>query len=196
LNAGESAEALAPWQAAEGERSQHLSADGDRVYGTGVMKRVYVETSVVSYYCARPSRDLIVAAHQQITRDWWETRLRRCYQPFVSEIVVAECARGDTEAAKQRLQAIEDLPRITADTGESERLARQYVEVLAIPEFAYTDALHITLAVLGNMDYLATWNCSHIANGATIARLLEFNRAQGLCECVICTPEELMEGES
>ena len=84
---------------------------------------------------------------------------------------------------------------IATDTGESERLARQYVEALGIPEFAYADALHIALAVLGNMDYLATWNCSHIANGATIARLLEFHRAQGLCECVICTPEELMEGE-
>ena len=159
------------------------------------MKRVYVETSVVSYYCARPSRDLIVAAHQQITRDWWEMRLGQCYQPFVSEIVVAECARGDAAAAKQRLQAIEDLPRIAADTGESERLARRYVEALGIPEFAYADALHIALAVLGNMDYMATWNCSHIANGATIARLLEFNHAQGLCECIICTPEELMEGE-
>lgn len=176
--------------------SEGLIEYGVRVYGAGAMKRVYVETSVVSYYCARPSRDLIVAAHQQITRDWWETRLRQCYQPFVSEIVVVECARGDAAAAKQRLQAIENLPRIAADTDESERLARQYVEALGIPEFAYADALHIALAVLGNMDYLTTWNCSHIANGATIARLLEFNRVQGLCECVICTPEELMEGES
>jgi hypothetical protein len=159
------------------------------------MKRVYVETSVVSYYCARSSRDLIVAAHQQITREWWETRLLCCYQPFVSEIVAAECARGDADAAMQRLQAIGNLPRISAATGEGERLARQYVETLGIPEFAFIDALHIALAVLGNMDYLATWNCSHIANGATIARLLEFNRSHGLYECVICTPEELMEGE-
>jgi predicted nucleic acid-binding protein len=159
------------------------------------MKRVYVETSVVSYYCARSSRDLIVAAHQQITREWWETRLLCCYQPFVSEIVAAECARGDAAAAMQRLQAIGNLPRISAATGEGERLARQYVETLGIPEFAFIDALHIALAVLGNMDYLVTWNCSHIANGATIARLLEFNRSHGLYECVICTPEELMEGE-
>ncbi len=160
------------------------------------MKRVYVETSVVSYYCARSSRDLIVAAHQQITREWWETRMLCCYQPFVSEIVAAECARGDAAAAAmQRLQAIGNLPRISAATGEGERLARQYVETLGIPEFAFIDALHIALAVLGNMDYLATWNCSHIANGATIARLLEFNRSHGLYECVICTPEELMEGE-
>ena len=159
------------------------------------MNRVYVETSVVSYYCARPSRELIVAAHQQITRDWWETRLQQCYRPFVSEIVVAECARGDPAAAQQRLKAIENLPRILADPAETEQLARRYVETLGIPEFAYIDALHIALAVLGDMDYLATWNCSHIANGSTIARLLEFNRAQGLRECVICTPEELMEGE-
>jgi len=100
------------------------------------------------------------------------------------------------EAAKQRLQAIVKLPRLSANPGESEGLARRYVEALGIPEFAYIDALHIALAVLGRMDYLATWNCSHIANGVTIARLLAFNRTQGLCECVICTPEELMEGET
>ncbi len=159
------------------------------------MKRVYIETSVVSYYCSRPSRDLIVAAHQQITRDWWDTRARHVYQPFVSEIVVVECARGDAEAAQQRLQAIDNLPRITADAADTERLARQYAEALGIPDTARADALHIALAVLGNMDYLATWNCSHIANGATIARLMKFNRTHGLRECVICTPEELMEGQ-
>ena len=140
------------------------------------MKHVYIETCVVSYYCARPSRDLIVAAHQQITREWWGTRLHHYYQPFVSEIVVAECERGDSVAAKQRMLAIEALPRILVNTAESERLARRYVDALGIPEFAFVDALHIAMAVLGNMDYMATWNCSHIANGATIACLLEFNR--------------------
>ena len=65
------------------------------------MKSIYLESSVVSYLAACPSRDLVVAENQQVTRDWWETRRGEC-ELFVSDVVVAECAAGDATAASER----------------------------------------------------------------------------------------------
>lgn len=39
-----------------------------------VKAAIYFETSVVSYLVARPSRDIVVAAHQQLTSDWWDNQ--------------------------------------------------------------------------------------------------------------------------
>ncbi|MCH7919309.1 MAG: hypothetical protein IIC50_15160 [Planctomycetes bacterium] len=63
---------------------------------------VYVETSVISYLTARPSRDLVVAAHQQLTADWWELALPRL-DGYVSTIVLEEISRGDAQAAQKRV---------------------------------------------------------------------------------------------
>ena len=63
---------------------------------------VYVETSVISYLTARPSRDLVVAAHQQLTADWWELALPRL-DGYVSTIVLEEICRGDAQAAQKRV---------------------------------------------------------------------------------------------
>ncbi len=35
---------------------------------------IYVETSIVSYLTAWPKRDLVLAAHQAVTREWWAKR--------------------------------------------------------------------------------------------------------------------------
>lgn len=55
---------------------------------------IYIETTIISYLTARPSRDLIVAAHQQITQEWWETR-RKFFDVFISELVIREAGSGD-----------------------------------------------------------------------------------------------------
>ena len=65
--------------------------------------RVYLETSILSYLTALPSRDIVRAAHQQITLEWWEQRDR--FELFVSEAVLAEARRGDQAAASRRLDA-------------------------------------------------------------------------------------------
>lgn len=67
-------------------------------------RKVYLETSVISYLTARPSKTIIGAAHQQITLAWWD--FREQYDLFVSESVLRECGAGDADAAKKRLACI------------------------------------------------------------------------------------------
>ena len=71
--------------------------------------RVYIETSVVSYLTSRRSRDVVIAAHQELTLEWWETR-RPAFDAVVSELVLEEARRGDQEAASERLVALAPLP--------------------------------------------------------------------------------------
>ena len=75
------------------------------------MQIVYLETSFISYLTARPSRTIIGAAHQEITRDWW-SRKRTVFELRISELVVRECAAGDPEAAQRRLDAITGIGRL------------------------------------------------------------------------------------
>jgi predicted nucleic acid-binding protein len=154
-----------------------------------VKPRVYLETTIPSYLTSWPSRDLIIAAHQQITRDWWETR-RHAFELYISQLVLDEASAGDPAAARERLKAIEKLPllEITPQAGD---LASDILASRIIPRKAATDAAHIAIAAVHGVDFLITWNCVHIANAAIIRRLVSICRKHA-CECpVICTPEEL-----
>jgi len=151
---------------------------------------LYVETTVVSYVAARPSRDTIVAAHQKITRDWWRLRRRR-FALYCSQLVVREAAAGDRDAAGRRLGLIRTLPLLEVNELATE-IARALLGERAIPRSATEDALHIALAAAHGMEYLLTWNCKHIANAEIRAAVSAVCRAQGCEPPVICTPEELM----
>lgn len=151
---------------------------------------MYLETTVVSYLASRPSRDLVVAAHQEITREWWEAR-RSDFELFVSEILVEEVSAGDPEAARKRLDLVATVPRL-ALTADVEKLARRLITEGAIPGKAAVDALHIAVATVHAMDYLVTWNCRHIANAEIRAEVTRVCNFAGYDAPIICTPEELM----
>ncbi len=153
-------------------------------------RRVYLETTVVSYLTARPSRDLIAAAKQEITRQWWETR-RDDFEVYVSQAVADEASRGDPEAAKRRRAALVAVPRLDVSDTVIE-LAKELVARHAVPKDKAEDAFHIALAAAHGMDFLLTWNCSHIANAE---RMEAIESVIELCgyECPrICTPDELL----
>ena len=152
---------------------------------------VYIETSVVSYLTARPSRDLITAAYQQITREWWHTAESR-FSLTASALVQDEAARGDPEAARARLRALESatLLQITQD---ARRLARTLLAAGVVPQTAAADALHLAVAAAHGADYLVTWNFRHIANPAVRIRLERACRDAGYEPPVICSPNELLE---
>jgi hypothetical protein len=155
-------------------------------------RRVYLETTVVSYLTARPSRAVITAAHQQITMEWWERR-RHDFDLVVSELVLREAEGGDPEMARRRLAVLAGLPRL-ALTETALRLAREFVQRRILPEKAAEDGLHIAVATTHDVDYLMTWNCTHIANPEIQERLAQFLFDRGYALPFICTPEELLGG--
>jgi hypothetical protein len=154
-------------------------------------RKIYVETSVISYLAARPSKTIIGAAHQQITVAWWE--LRSDYELFVSQSVWQECAAGDPEAAQKRLAALEGIP-VLAVTQDMIRLAEAFIEQAIIPAKAIEDALHIAVSTLHHVDFLLPWNCRHIANPMIQEKIAMYLEQLGLFLPIICTPEELLGG--
>jgi predicted nucleic acid-binding protein len=152
-------------------------------------QKVYIETTIVSYLTARPARTIVAAARQQITTDWWEQR-RHIFDLFSSEVVVREASRGDTEAARRRLNVLRILPLLAVDQRVTE-IAAILVEHGLIPAVAADDALHIVLCVVHGMDYLLTWNCAHIANAQIQAPMAKVVAQVGYVLPTICTPDEL-----
>jgi len=152
---------------------------------------VYVETSVVSYYTARPSRDYVVRGHQETTRQWWPRAGER-FQLVVSELVIDEAGAGDPEAARKRLQTIRGLPLLFV-TPQCSEIADCYVKDLPLSKRMARDALHLAIASLHGVDYLVTWNCTHIANALIRRKLAEINGFLNLSTPIVCTPEEMME---
>ena len=154
-------------------------------------KRVYIESSVISYYANRRSRNLIVAAHQEITREWWESELSK-YDAFISQFVIEEISKGDPAPATMRMDAIAECAIIELSDDVAE-LARRYLAAANIPRKSHIDAFHIAVAVISGMDFLLSWNFHHIANAFIKEKIRRINDALSLVTPEICTPEELVE---
>ncbi len=150
---------------------------------------LYVETSIISYLTARPSHNLITAAHQQVTRDWWDTR--SAFDVYISQFVIDEASIGDPEAAARRLKALEGLPILNID-GDVKSLANEILQQGGMPSKAYVDAAHVAIAAVHGIDYLLTWNCKRIANPAMRGKVEAICRTTGFDAPVICTPVEFM----
>lgn len=152
---------------------------------------VYLETSIIGYLASRPSRDLITAANQQLTREWWNDH-REQYDLYVSEIVLTECSAGDPQAAQDRIDTIGEIP-LLAVTEDAEKLASELVQQVPLPKNAELDALHIAIATVNGIHFLLTWNCAHIANAALQPQIEAICRSAGFEPPILCTPPQLME---
>ena len=149
---------------------------------------VYLETTIVSYLTARQSRDVVLAGHQALTRDWW--RGRTAYQLRVSQLVIDEAAVGDPRMRARRLRALHGIAVLPL-TDTATRLAKALVRHGALPEKATVDAFHIGVAAAHGAEYLLTWNCKHIANATMRSTIERVCRSEGVSPPIICTPEEL-----
>jgi hypothetical protein len=153
-------------------------------------KTVYIETSIVSYLTARPSSDLLAAAWQKVTSDWWHIRRHR-FEMFASDIVLEEAGRGDATAVARRLEALAEIP-LLAITDDVTAFSQALIEARALPSTAVGDSLHIALSAVHGIDYLLTWNYRHIDNAETKPIIRRACEASGYSYPEICTPQELM----
>jgi len=153
--------------------------------------KVYIETSVISYLTARPSNDIRAMANQNVTIEWWEMQ-RSNYDVFISEFVIAEAGLGHPDAISRRLEVIADIIELQA-TEEVRVLGQELIRRHALPDNAEIDAYHVAIATVNGMEYLLTWNCTHIANAHTRPKIEATCRALGYEPPIICTPQELTE---
>lgn len=156
--------------------------------------RIYIESTIPSYVVARPARDLLQAARQQLAKDWWEFE-RQKHELFSSQVVLDEIAFGEEEMAERRLETMRGIPLLRV-SDEVKELASIILASRLLPATADRDATHIALASVYEMDMLLTWNSRHIANATIRQRLRKLVESAGFALPVICTPEELMETDN
>jgi predicted nucleic acid-binding protein len=153
---------------------------------------VYIETSILGYLTARATKNLILAANIEVTRDWWELR-RSNFNLYISQVVLDEIAEGDSEIAAQRLEIVRDFPLLELNQAVRD-LAGQFLARSNLPPKAADDAVHIATATVYDLDYLLTWNCKHIANAQIQRKLAEISLDREYQLPIICTPYELLGG--
>ncbi len=154
------------------------------------MTSVYLETSVIGYLASRPGADIIFAANQLMTFEWWNDHRAR-FELFASQAVVDECSAGDPTAARERLVFLDGIP-VLAVNAATRNLAQELIRRVGLPAKAAVDAVHIATTALNKIDYLLTWNCRHIANPAFRRKIENVLGDAGLRSPVICTPQEIL----
>jgi predicted nucleic acid-binding protein len=152
--------------------------------------KLYIETTIPSYLVSTPSRDIIIAGHQQTTRIWWKSR-KEFFDIFISQLVIDEASAGNPDQAKLRLEAIQEFPQLEI-IEEAVQLTAELLKAGVFPPKALTDAAHIAVAAVHGIEYLMTWNCKHIANATIFQSVREICLQQGYSFPTICTPEELL----
>jgi predicted nucleic acid-binding protein len=150
---------------------------------------VYIETSILGYLTARSTKNLILAANIEVTKEWWEFR-RSTFTLYISKVVLDEVARGDSKIAATRLEILNGVPLVELNQAVRS-LAAQFPRS-NLPPKASDDAVHIAAATVHGLDYLLTWNCKHIANAQIQRKLEEISFDFGYQLPVICTPYELL----
>jgi predicted nucleic acid-binding protein len=155
------------------------------------MPRAYIESSVPSFYVARLSRQLAIVAKQQATKDWWNGGCSGL-DLVTSLETLDEIAKGDSEKAQERLELVATLP-ILAVTEHVADLAEELVESGIVPKKVASDAIHIAVASVHEVEFLVTWNFKHIANPFLRDRIRHLVTEKGFRMPTMCSPEELLE---
>lgn len=158
---------------------------------SNVKRSIYIETSVISYLTSRGSRDLVISARQEETRQLWP-RLLTEFESYVSALVYAEAKAGNPEAAKRRLKSIESL-HFLQTSNLAEQLASCLVKEGAVPDKFPEDAMHIALAAINGIDLIVTWNFSHINNPFKRVNIRKIVEREGYVCPEICSPSNLLE---
>ena len=157
------------------------------------MSTVYIETSIVSYLRHRPSPQVVMAARQLLTHQWWNDE-RFKYELVTSQYVIDEASAGDSTLAAERLESLDGIPLLPLDPAIAQ-IADEIMVRAILPPKARTDALHIAMVAHHRIQYLLTWNCRHIANAIILSRIHKLLNDLSIPIPIICTPEEMVDDD-
>jgi len=154
------------------------------------VQSVYIETTIPSYLAAYPSSQQPMATHQTVTHEWWSQHRHR-FLLYSPAFVRGEASGGDPSAAERRLAYLDTLPELDVPD-DLERLESELIRLFQLPPKAATDASHLGMAILHRIDYLLTWNRTHLANAVLQKDLHQYCAYHGLHFPIVCTPESLI----
>jgi hypothetical protein len=156
--------------------------------------RIYVETTVISYLAARPARDVVSLARQEMSREFW-LWAPAVYELCCSQLTVDEVSRGDAAAAKRRHVFVAQCSVLPDDFRVAD-LAQSLVRINAVPDTEPEDAAHIAIATLAQMKYIVSWNFSHMVGPQAKRQLEKAISSLGYESPLLATPEEIYEAEA
>jgi hypothetical protein len=158
-----------------------------------MMESLYIETSIVSYLRQKPSAQVVTAARQLLTHQWWSNE-RTKFQLVASQFVIDEASAGDSILARDRLESLEGIPLLPL-VDEIAVISDEIMSRAILPEKARTDSLHIATVAHHRIQYLLTWNCRHIANARILPRIHKTLTDLCIPIPVICTPNEMLDND-
>ncbi len=151
--------------------------------------KVYIETSIPSfYYEVRSEPDMV--ARRQWTRQWWDD-LSKNYLLVTSVAVLDELNRGNYPNKEKTIELVSDLPLAPVESAIAE-IVETYIRHKVMPSDPVGDALHLALASYHKCDFLLTWNCRHLANANKFGHIRRVNTMLGLYIPLLVTPIELL----
>lgn len=157
--------------------------------GVWMKARVYIETTVPSYYY-ETRRTIMAQAWREATRRWWDTQRRR-YEVVTSAYVLTELEAAPLRKRTAAMRILSGIPLLKEPPGFRD-VVLFYIEQRLMPQDAEGDAAHLALASLHGVDFLLTWNCQHLANANKTRHLAVLNGRLGLHVPVLTTPLTLL----
>jgi predicted nucleic acid-binding protein len=152
-------------------------------------KRVYIETTIPSFYFETRTEPEMVA-RKNWTREWWDNRSSD-FECVTSISVIEELEKGTHPHKNKTLELINELQLLPVkDTIVA--IVEAYVKNHVMPKDPQGDALHLALASFYNCHFLLTWNCKHLANANKFEHIRYMNTVLGLYSPILTTPFELL----
>lgn len=159
------------------------------ILGTMSRPRVYIETTIPSFYYTTRS-GVAARARQAWTRRWWEMAPEH-YDLMTSDAVIAELQDGDYPSREAAVALVRRLPLLEVTPAAAE-IVEAYIQHRLMPADPTGDALHLALASYHKCEFLVTWNCNHLANANKFGHIRRVNNLLGLYVPILATPLELL----
>jgi predicted nucleic acid-binding protein len=153
-------------------------------------KRVYIETSIPSFYYENRT-DAAAVSRREWTRQWWDNQ-SHAYELVSSQAVLDELNNGDYPDYKRKncIALLDDLTFLPIEA-EIALIVKTYLEHKLMPQDTSGDALHLAVASYHKCDILLSWNCKNLANANKFNHIRYVNNLLSLYIPILTTPLEL-----